>query len=39
MVAFIRLNLVVKINLQQWIDKPFETTESPPLNNLQRVLF
>ena len=40
LVAFIRLNLFVKINLQQWIDKPFEEiTESPPQNNLQRVLF
>lgn len=23
-VAFIRLNLFVKINLQDWLDKPFE---------------
>lgn len=40
LMAFIRLNLFVKINLQQWIDKPFEdVTESPPQNNLQGVLF
>ncbi len=24
LVGFIRLNLFVKINLQQWLDKPFE---------------
>ncbi len=29
--AFIRLNLFVKIDLQLWLDKPFEeVTESPP---------
>ena len=40
LVAFIRLNLFVKINLQQWIDKPFEeATESPHLDKLQGVLF
>lgn len=40
LVAFIRLNLFVKINLQQWIDSPFEeAAESPPQNNLQGVLF
>lgn len=40
LVAFIRLNLFVKINLQQWIDKPFEeATESPPQNQQQRILF
>ena len=38
LVAFIRLNLFVKIDLQRWLDKPFE--ESPPTNNLiQGVLF
>jgi len=30
LVAFIRLNLFVKINLQQWIDKPFEENYDPP---------
>lgn len=39
LVAFIRLNLFVKINLQQWIDKPFEEYEDPPLESLQGVLF
>jgi hypothetical protein len=39
-VAFIRLNLFVKINLQQWVDKPFEDSElSPHQNQLQGVLF
>jgi len=28
LVAFIRLNIFVKINLQQWLDKPFD--EPPP---------
>ncbi len=39
LVAFIRLNLFVKINLQQWIDKPFEEYEDPPQEFLQGVLF
>jgi hypothetical protein len=39
LVAFIRLNLFVKINLQQWIDKPFEEYNDPPKKNLQGVLF
>jgi hypothetical protein len=39
LVAFIRLNLFVKINLQQWIDKPFEEYEDPPENLYQGVLF
>ena len=40
LVAFIRLNLFVKIDLQQWIDKPFkETGKSPPGNSLQGGLF
>ena len=41
LVAFIRLNLFVKIDLQQWIDKPFEENIGP-LNNqnlTQGVLF
>lgn len=39
LVAFIRLNLFVKIQLQDWLDQPFE---SPPIINLeykQGVLF
>lgn len=39
LVAFIRLNLFVKINLQQWIDKPFEEHNDPPQELLQGVLF
>ena len=40
LVAFIRLNLFVKINLQQWIDKPFEENNDPPPQIfLQGVLF
>ena len=40
LVAFIRLNLFVKIDLQQWIDKPFEETHHPPAKFfLQGVLF
>jgi len=32
LVAFIRLNLFVKIDLQQWIDNPFEEHNDPPQN-------
>ena len=39
LVAFIRLNLFVKINLQSWLDKPFEEYEDPPEEILQGVLF
>ena len=39
LVAFIRLNLFVKIGLQQWLDKPFEEPHKPPENYLQGVLF
>jgi hypothetical protein len=39
LVAFIRLNLFVKINLQQWIDKPFEEYVEPTENLIQGVLF
>lgn len=39
LVAFIRLNLFVKINLQQWLDKPFEEANDPPQIQLQGVLF
>lgn len=39
LVAFIRLNIFVKINLQSWLDKPFD--DSPPDNEIvsQGVLF
>jgi hypothetical protein len=39
LVAFIRLNLFVKIDLQHWIDKPFEEYNAPPPENMQGVLF
>jgi len=39
LVAFIRLNLFVKIDLQQWIDNPFEEHDDPLQNQLQGVLF
>lgn len=39
LVAFIRLNLFVKIDLQHWIDKPFEEYYAPPPENIQGVLF
>lgn len=39
LVAFIRLNLFVKINLQYWIDKPFEEYYDPPSDSIQGVLF
>lgn len=38
LVAFIRLNLFVKIDLQLWLDKPFEDNSDPP-DQLQGVLF
>ena len=39
LVAFIRLNLFVKIDLQQWIDNPFVEHIKPPPNPIQGVLF
>lgn len=39
LVAFIRLNLFVKINLQKWLDEPFVEPEPPPNNPYQGVLF
>ena len=39
LVAFIRLNLFVKIDLQHWIDKPFEEHNLPPPILRQGVLF
>ncbi len=39
LVAFIRLNLFVKINLQHWIDNPFEEYNDPPKDFIQGVLF
>lgn len=40
LVAFIRLNLFVKIDLQLWLDKPFEKYHAPPPHKIfQGVLF
>ncbi len=39
LVAFIRLNMFVKIDLQRWLDKPFEQDVSPPQKVIQGVLF
>lgn len=39
LVAFIRLNLFVKIDLNQWLDKPFSDGSDPPRNSYQGVLF
>jgi hypothetical protein len=39
LVAFIRLNLFVKIDLQIWLDKPFEEPPEPVQKYIQGVLF
>ena len=39
LVAFIRLNLFVKIDLQQWIDNPFVEHIKPPPNPIQGSYF
>jgi len=39
LVPFIRLNLFVKIDLHQWIDKTLEQDNDPPPKSLQGVLF
>jgi len=39
LVAFIRLNIFVKINLQYWLDKPFEPPPEIPQKYYQGVLF
>ncbi len=39
LVAFIRLNMFVKIDLQKWLDKPFEEDVGLPVVQLQGVLF
>ncbi|WP_258102306.1 transposase [Marinoscillum pacificum] len=39
LVAFIRLNIFVKIELQKWLDQPFEDPPSKILNPKQGVLF
>src|SRR5699024_9548003 len=39
LVAFIRLNLFVKIELQKWLDEPFVEPKPPPESLQQGVLF
>ena len=39
LVAFIRINIFVKIELQKWIDKPFIEPKKPPNKCIQGVLF
>ena len=39
LVGFIRLNLFVKIDLQQWLDHPFESRADPPEAVVQGTLF
>ncbi|MEX2596385.1 MAG: hypothetical protein WEC59_05580 [Salibacteraceae bacterium] len=39
LVAFIRLNIFVKIELQKWLDEPFNEHDKPPPKLIQGVLF
>lgn len=39
LVAFIRLNLFVKVDLHQWLDNPFAKAQPPPNKSIQGVLF
>ena len=39
LVAFIRLNLFVKVDLQKWLDDPFQKPKPPPKQIYQGVLF
>jgi IS4 transposase len=39
LVAFIRLNIFVKIGLQEWLNKPFIDHDKPPPDPHQGVLF
>jgi hypothetical protein len=39
LVAFIRLNLFVKVDLQKWLDNPFQKAKPPPKQDYQGVLF
>jgi hypothetical protein len=39
LVAFLRINLFAKIDLQKWLDKPFLKKEKPPNKIKQGVLF
>ena len=39
LVAFIRLNLFVKVELHKWLDNPFQNGQPPPNESIQGVLF
>ncbi len=39
LVAFIRLNLFVKVDLHKWLDNPFKKEQPPPNEYIQGVLF
>jgi hypothetical protein len=39
LVAFIRLNMFVKIDLQKWLDKPFDEPPESMQNYIQGVIF
>jgi hypothetical protein len=39
LVAFIRLNLFVKVDLHKWLDNPFTKEQPPPNKYIQGVLF
>lgn len=39
LVAFIRLNLFVKVDLHKWLDNPFAKEQPPPNEAIQGVLF
>lgn len=39
LVAFIRLNLFVKVELYKWLDNPFAKEQPPPNTEIQGVLF
>ncbi len=39
LIAFIRLNMFVKIDLQKWLDKPFENDMDPPKEKQMRIMF
>ena len=39
LVAFIRLNLFVKVDLHKWLDNPFAKEQPPPNKYIQGVLF
>lgn len=39
LVAFIRLNLFVKVDLHKWLDNPFAKEQPPPNQYIQGVLF